>query len=88
MINLYRLAYQDKQDNGKRVDNFLYGLPVQDWSEQLSYRLFANVATVNYFRHLVNSIVFQTSIMALGRCELYLALPPPIYIASISYMYT
>lgn len=82
MICLYRMAYQDKQDNGCRVDKFLFGLPTREWSSDVCYRLFASVPSVNYFRHLINSIVFETSIMALGRCELYLAVPPPIYIVS------
>lgn len=80
MLGMWRIAHQDKLDNGKRVETFLHGLPINDWDADVNMRLFACVGSVNFFKHIINSVVFQNGLMALGRCEFYLAMPPPIYI--------
>lgn len=74
------MAFQDKLDNGKRVDTFLFGLPINEWDANVNMRVFACVGSVNFFKHIINSVVFQSGLMALGRSEFYLAMPPPIYI--------
>lgn len=81
---MWRIAYQDKLDNGKRVETFLSGLPVHEWDADVNMRLFACVGSVNFFKHIINSVVFQNGLMALGRCEFYMAMPPPIYIVRIN----
>lgn len=80
MLGMWRIAYQDKLDNGKRVETFLHGLPINEWDAEVNMRLFACVGSVNFFKHIINSVVFQNGLMALGRCEYYMAMPPPIYI--------
>lgn len=42
--------------------------------------VFGAVGSYPFFKHLINSLIFQTSLYNLGRCEMILALPPPIYI--------
>lgn len=82
LIGLWRIAFQDKLDNGKRVSDLLSIIPKRDWKDDFNYRLYAAVGSVEFFKHLINSIVFETSILSLGRCEMYFVLPPPLYIVS------
>lgn len=41
------------------------------------------VGSYAFFKHLVSSLIFQQSLYSWGRCEMILALPPPIYIVGI-----
>lgn len=41
------------------------------------------VGSYAFFKHLVSSLIFQQSLYTWGRCEMLLALPPPIYIVGI-----
>lgn len=45
--------------------------------------VFGAVGSYAFLKHLVNSLLFQTSLYTWGRCEMILALPPPIYIVGI-----
>jgi len=44
--------------------------------------VFGAVGSYPFFKHLINSLIFQTSLFNLGRCEMILAIPPPIYIVN------
>lgn len=44
--------------------------------------VFGAVGSYHFYKHLINSLIFQTSLYNLGRCEMILAMPPPIYIVS------
>lgn len=44
--------------------------------------VFGAVGSYPFFKHLINSLIFQTSLYNLGRCEMILAMPPPIYIVT------
>jgi len=44
--------------------------------------VFGAVGSYPFFKHLINSLIFQTSLFNLGRCEMILAMPPPIYIVN------
>lgn len=45
-------------------------------------RLYANIGSTHFFKHLISSIALQHSLMSFGRTEMYLTLPPPVYIVS------
>uniref|UniRef100_A0A1B0DNZ7 rRNA adenine N(6)-methyltransferase n=1 Tax=Phlebotomus papatasi TaxID=29031 RepID=A0A1B0DNZ7_PHLPP len=78
---LWRIAYQDKLDNGDRVQKLLDGkLPKRDWTEEPNARIVGAIGSGNFFKHLVNSLVYQSSLLTYGRCEMFLVVPPPIYI--------
>lgn len=47
-----------------------------------NFSVFANVGSVNFIKYLINSIVFQNGLMSKGRPELFLIMPPPLYIVS------
>lgn len=81
MLALWRLAHQDKLDNGKRVTKFLFGTPYQPrWDAEPNLRMFACVGSGNFFKYLIHSLVFQQGLLSFGRCEMYMALAPPIFI--------
>lgn len=79
-VNLWKLAFQDKYDGRSRATEFLEEIPKKEWTSDTNFRMFVGVGTLNFFKHLINSIVFQTSLLTYGRPEMYLAVPPPLYI--------
>lgn len=88
MLNLYRMSYQDKMDKGHRVAKFLSDLPQQqNWTDDPNVRLFACIGSVNFFKHLISSVVLQNDLLAFGRPDMMLVMPPPLYIVRIFTMY-
>ncbi|KAL5275676.1 mtTFB2 family protein [Megaselia abdita] len=79
-VNIWKLLYQDKMDNGSRVSDLLIDLPKQPYEQEPSVAIFSAVGSYNFFKHIINSLVFQTSFLSYGRCDLYFVIPPPIYI--------
>jgi len=58
-------------------------LPEEDDAEaDVNMLVFGAVGSYPFFKHLINSLIFQTSLFNLGRCEMILAIPPPIYIVN------
>ncbi|KAH8382513.1 hypothetical protein KR009_003928 [Drosophila setifemur] len=79
-INLWKLVYMDKMDGGTRTPDLLLDVPQKDFSDDVNMLVFGAVGSYPFFKHLINSLIFQTSLYNLGRCEMILAIPPPIYI--------
>ncbi|GAB0092805.1 rRNA adenine N(6)-methyltransferase [Sergentomyia squamirostris] len=81
LVFLYKLAYQDKLDNGNRVESLLNDkLPKRNWKEAPNARIVGAVGSQNFFRHLVYSVIYQSSLLSYGRSEMFLIVPPPIFI--------
>ncbi|XP_022216047.1 dimethyladenosine transferase 2, mitochondrial [Drosophila obscura] len=80
MVNLWKLVFMDKMDNGVRVAELLHDVPQRAFNDDINMLVFGAVGSYSFFKHLINSLVFQTSLYNLGRCEMILAMPPPIYI--------
>lgn len=83
-IGLWRLSYLDKNDNGDRLKTLLSTLPNKNPAKDISMKIFAATGSLSFFKHLVVSIANNSSISNHGRYELYAALPPRLYIVSIS----
>ncbi|KAH8271412.1 hypothetical protein KR018_009214, partial [Drosophila ironensis] len=79
-VNLWKLVYMDKIDGGSRVADLLIDVPQKPFSEGLNMLVVGAVGSYHFYKHLINSLIFQTSLYNLGRCEMILAMPPPIYI--------
>ncbi|GLV43499.1 mitochondrial transcription factor B2 [Carabus blaptoides fortunei] len=79
-FSIWKLSYQDRHDNGDRVKRLLSGIENRDWSQEPTLAIIGTLATSNFIRHLILSLIFQFGVMTFGRCELYLVLPPPLYI--------
>ncbi|ALC46461.1 mtTFB2 [Drosophila busckii] len=79
-VALWKLAYMDKLDNGTRVSDLLQDVPQRAFTEDVNMLVIGAVGSYPFFKHLINSLVFQSSVFNWGRCEMLLALPPPIFI--------
>ncbi|XP_023163779.1 dimethyladenosine transferase 2, mitochondrial [Drosophila hydei] len=79
-VSLWKLAFMDKMDSGTRLIDMLGDVPRTAFNEDINMLVFGAVGSYPFFKHLINSLIFQTSLYNLGRCEMILALPPPIYI--------
>ncbi|EDW42781.1 dimethyladenosine transferase 2, mitochondrial [Drosophila sechellia] len=79
-VNLWKLVYMDKIDGGSRVADLLSDVPQKAFTDDINMLVFGAVGSYPFFKHLINSLIFQTSLFNLGRCEMILAMPPPIYI--------
>lgn len=79
MLTMFRMMYADRYDNGNRVERFLSGLPQTEWTDDTNFRMVGCVGSVNFFRQLLMSVLFQNSLMALGRPEMIFVLPPFLY---------
>ncbi|XP_055618155.1 dimethyladenosine transferase 2, mitochondrial [Toxorhynchites rutilus septentrionalis] len=75
-----RYSYLDSIDEGNRMKKLLDGLPRKQWEDEgTNLRLFSAVDTMAFFKSLINGIQHQKDLFTLGRCEMYLAVPPLIY---------
>ncbi|KAG4074229.1 hypothetical protein HA402_001505 [Bradysia odoriphaga] len=79
LITLHRSLYVDKLSGGNRNDRILSGLPSTEWENDTNFAMFGATGSSSFFWHLINSIVYQNSILALGRCELYMVMPSLMY---------
>lgn len=79
LTSLWRLSFIDKYDQGNRVEETLKGIRRTTYDDESNARLFAVTGSLSFVKHLINSIIFQNSLMSYGRCELYLCLPPPLF---------
>ncbi|KAL7729838.1 hypothetical protein ACLKA6_014695 [Drosophila palustris] len=79
-VGLHKLAFVDKIDNGMRVADLLCNVPQKGYNEDINMLVIGAVGSYPFFKHLINSLIFQSSLYNFGRCEMMLALPPPIYI--------
>lgn len=84
-ISIWRMAFIDKLDHGKRVEEALRGFHRNDFEQDTTGRLFAATSSLSFIKHIINSVVFQNSAMSYGRLELFLCLPPPLFLVSIEY---
>ncbi|XP_066991460.2 dimethyladenosine transferase 2, mitochondrial [Anabrus simplex] len=80
IFSIWKLAFLDKMDHGSRVAEILDQLPERKWTEEPAVKVVGALPTLSFVRHLILSIIFQTGIMMHGRPELYLALPPYLFI--------
>uniref|UniRef100_A0A1A9VZA8 rRNA adenine N(6)-methyltransferase n=1 Tax=Glossina brevipalpis TaxID=37001 RepID=A0A1A9VZA8_9MUSC len=83
IINLRKLAYMDKIDNGSRVIELLSDVPYKQYNDESNMILFGAVGCIQFFKHLINSVTFDNSLLSLGRAEMYLVMPPPMYLVNL-----
>lgn len=81
-VKLYHgnLMYSYKRDWD--LYDLLSTLPCTKWQEDINFRLFTATGSIVFFKNLIHAIVFQSSVMAMGRCELYIAMPSFVYVVS------
>lgn len=79
LSRIWRMAFVDKIDNGNRVDDALKGIKASDYEEESNARLFHAATSHAFLLHIINALIFKSSLMAYGRCEFFLCLPPVVF---------
>lgn len=79
MLTIFRMAYVDRNDSGNRQEALLAGLPQTEWTDDINFRMFGCVGSPSFFKHLILSMVFQKTILSLGRPEMNIIMPPFLY---------
>lgn len=85
LISLHSIFYSDSITGKKKVDEILSGLPVTEWQNDINFRLFGGTGSMSFFKQLCGSIIFQNSLLALGRCEMYMVIPSVMYLVSVEW---
>uniref|UniRef100_A0A336MXX8 Dimethyladenosine transferase 2, mitochondrial n=1 Tax=Culicoides sonorensis TaxID=179676 RepID=A0A336MXX8_CULSO len=78
-VGLWRLAYIDKQTNNNRVKKLLEIFPKRNWEENFSSRIFVATGSLAFYKHLVISILTDSTLFTRGRHEIYAVIPPILY---------
>lgn len=79
LSRIWRMAFVDKIDNGNRVDDALKGIKVSDYEADSNARLFHTASSQAFILHIINSLIFKSSLMAYGRCEFFLCVPSLVF---------
>ncbi|CAH2094591.1 unnamed protein product [Euphydryas editha] len=72
-FGMWKLAFQDKMDNGNRINELLEELATDDKDRILS--IVGAMPSLSFVKHLINTIVFHNAINHLGRPDLYIVMP-------------
>ncbi|KAK7869249.1 hypothetical protein R5R35_000871 [Gryllus longicercus] len=78
-LTLWKIHYQDKMDDGSRLQDILSHYPKMSWSEEPYLKIIGCIQSPNFIKHLILSIVFQSGIMTHCRPELYIIVPPTLH---------
>lgn len=79
---LWRLVYLDKHDNENRFGKIFEKVTTKNWSEDVASKIIIATGSLAFFKHLIVSIVSNTSLFTYGRHEIYAIVPPLLYIVS------
>ena len=74
------MGYLDKLDDGNRVELLFDKIQRKEFDDDSCARLFACIGSSKFFKDFINSIIFQIGFAAVGRFEMFLCLPPPVFI--------
>ncbi|XP_062564116.1 dimethyladenosine transferase 2, mitochondrial [Armigeres subalbatus] len=76
----WKYDFMDKIEQSRRMEKMLEGLRRVRWKdEEVNFRLFSVIGSLRFFKTMVHSVGMQKGLFQLGRCEMYLAVPPLIY---------
>jgi hypothetical protein len=73
------MEYLDKLDDGNRVDVLFDKIQRKEFDDETIARMFACVGSVKFFKDLIRSVIFQTGFSSVGRIEMFLCVPPPVF---------
>ncbi|XP_032521507.2 dimethyladenosine transferase 2, mitochondrial [Danaus plexippus] len=71
-FGMWKLAFQDKMDQGSRIPELLGELATTDNGRLIS--IIGAMPSLSFVRHLINTIVFHNTTSQLGRPDLYIAM--------------
>ncbi|XP_021934048.1 dimethyladenosine transferase 2, mitochondrial isoform X2 [Zootermopsis nevadensis] len=79
LFMLAKLAYQDNMDGGSRVQSLFHGVPKAEWEDDPVMKIIGVLPSLSFIKHVIQSHVFQTGIIAYGRPEFYFIMSPAQY---------
>ncbi|KAG5684931.1 hypothetical protein PVAND_014139 [Polypedilum vanderplanki] len=77
---LWKMGFLDKQDNGNRVEEVFNKIQPKKFEDETVARLFACIWSLSFMKDLITSVVFQNGFSSVGRIEMFLCLPPPVFL--------
>ena len=80
------MGYLDKLDDGNRVELLFDNIQRRNFDDEICGKLFACVGSARFFKDFINSVIFQIGFAAVGRFEMFLCIPPPIFLVSINFL--
>lgn len=79
-FGIWKLAFQDKMDEGNRVEELLGNLCIKDAvSADRSVNIIGSMPGLSFVRHLINNIIFHNTTNQLGKPELFITMPGQNY---------
>lgn len=72
-FKMWKLAFQDKMDNGNRVQELLGNLLTQD--NERVVKIIGSMPGLSFIKHLIYNIVFHNTTNQLGRPDLFITMP-------------
>ncbi|CAH0400513.1 unnamed protein product [Chilo suppressalis] len=72
-FGMWKLAFQDKIDNGNRIKDLLGELCTDD--NNRTVKIIGAMPGLNFIKHLVNNIVFHNTNNQLGKPDLFIIMP-------------
>nr|CAD7394707.1 unnamed protein product [Timema cristinae] len=88
LFSMWKMVFQDKLDNGARMDTVLEGIAKRSWTDgiEAAMKIVGVLPSLGFIKHLLNSITFHTGIMVYGRPELYLIMNPALIDSDFMYL--
>lgn len=74
-----KYEFQDKLDQEKRVEALFQNVAKKKWSEDPFLTVIGAMTNMEFIRHLVKSIVLQSTLTFYGRFDLFLLTYQSIY---------
>ncbi|XP_041969892.1 dimethyladenosine transferase 2, mitochondrial [Aricia agestis] len=76
-FGMWKLAFQDKMDDGNRISDLLGDLATDDKDRKLS--IVGAMPSLSFVKHLINTIVFHNTTSQLGKPDLFIVMPGQHY---------
>ncbi|XP_073950361.1 mitochondrial transcription factor B2 isoform X2 [Choristoneura fumiferana] len=72
-FGMWKLAFQDKIDQGNRIEELLGDLATDDPEREV--KIVGSMPGLSFMKHLINNIVFHNTTSQLGRPDLFITMP-------------
>jgi len=76
ILELWKLTFQDKLDNGNRMNGLMDGVEPRSWSDPPFVQIIGALPSNKFLKHILFSIIFQSGLICYGRPQLFTLLSP------------
>lgn len=83
LLSLSRYATADFLDDGTRVSELFRGIVKKEFHEEPAGRVVMHTCSFALLRQLLRSVMFQNTLMASGRFEVYACIPPMLWMVRV-----